>query len=650
MYKRQVKERTKELVKLTTAVKQSPASVSIVSLDGIIEYVNPKYCQVTGYSEAEVLGQSALFTASQPRSAEYCEALWTTLKSGKESHGEFLNKKKDGTLFWESSLFSPIYADDGTISHFLSVREDITERKCADEKIRASEERLALTSTSANLGLWDHFLQEKELYVNHIFAKQLVFEFSDICESDDDWAKIKGGAQFYYSLVHPDDLALKQQLSQAHMNNESEEYKAEYRVKCGDGSWKWILDVGKVTERDDNGFALRMMGIQMDISERKIMEVQLKQAKDTAEDATRTKSDFLANMSHEIRTPMNAIIGMSHLALQTELTRKQKDYVNKINMAANSLLGIINDILDFSKIEAGKMDMEAVPFSLNDTLTDLTQLIMLKIQEQGLELLIDCSSEVTDGLIGDSLRLRQILINLANNAVKFTHEGEIVIRIEQKALTNKQVTLQFSVIDSGIGMTEAQMSKLFQSFSQADTSTTRKYGGTGLGLTISKTLTEMMGGKIWVESTVDVGSSFCFTANFGLSNEDTARVAQPKVDLRGLSILVVDDSASAREIMQHLAESLTFTVELVASGAEALECIVNADKLGKPFEIVFMDWKMPSMSGIETYELIQSNTQLSRIPKVVMVTAYDKDEMLRQLKGKHQPEGCLLYTSPSPRD
>ena len=495
-----VKERTKELAKLTTAVEQSPASVMITNLEGAIEYVNPKFCQVTGYTEAETLEQNALFTISQQSSSDHSVELWATLNAGNEWHGEFLNQKKDGTLFWESSLFSPIFSDNGAITHYLAVKEDITERKA--------------------------------------------------------------------------------------------------------------------------------------------MEIQLKQAKAAAEDATKTKSDFLANMSHEIRTPMNAIIGMSHLALQTDLNRKQKDYVNKINTAANSLLGIINDILDFSKIEAGKMDMEAVPFSLSETLNDLTQLITGKIQEQGLELLIGSDADVPDGLIGDSLRLRQILINLANNAVKFTPEGEIIIRIEKNVETKDQVTLQFSITDSGIGMTEKQMNKLFQSFSQADTSTTRKYGGTGLGLTISKTLTEMMGGKIWVESTKGEGTAFYFTANFGLSNEISPMLSQPKMDLRGLSILVVDDSPSAREIMQHLAHTLSFEVELVASGEEALERIQYKDEQGEPFKIVFMDWKMPGMSGIEACHHIKSDTSLIRPPKVVMVTAYDKDDVLQQLDGE-EPDGFL---------
>ena len=370
------------------------------------------------------------------------------------------------------------------------------------------------------------------------------------------------------------------------------------------------------------------------------MMQDLDEARGQAEEATKTKSEFLANMSHEIRTPMNAIMGMAHLALKTDLTPKQYDYLKKVDISAKSLLGIINDILDFSKIEAGKMDMESVDFQLEETLDNISTLVGIKTQEKGLELLFKTDPAVPRALIGDPLRLGQILINLSNNAVKFTETGEIVVAAEVVNQDESEVTLKFSVCDTGIGMTTEQAAKLFQPFSQADSSTTRKYGGTGLGLTISKRLAEMMGGKIWVESQSGQGSTFSFTANFGLGKKIAKKRFKPSSELRGMKVLVVDDNATSRSIFQEMLESFSFDVSVAPSGEEGIAELENADS-DKPFELVIMDWKMPGMDGLDASDRIKKHKDLNKIPAIILVTAYGREEVMQQAE-QVGLEGFLL--------
>jgi PAS domain S-box-containing protein len=505
------------------------------------------------------------------------------------------------------------------------------------EILESAEERTRLILGSVNEGIWGLDRDGKSTFINKATSITLGYTEDELLNAQ------------MHSLVHyarPDGSLYPKEESHIYLTT------LDGKARKVDDEVLWRKDGSsfpveyETTPLFKNGELAGTVIVFRDITERRQAENVVKRAKEIAEEATKAKSDFLANMSHEIRTPMNAIIGMSHLALQTDLNAKQRNYIEKVDSSAKNLLGIINDILDFSKIEAGKMQFERADFYLEDVMEHLADLSVIKSRDKGLELLFDVDTDVPTAIVGDSMRLGQVLINLLNNAIKFTEKGEVSVNVHKIADANDGVLLRFDITDTGIGLSEEQCGKLFTAFSQADTTTSRKYGGTGLGLTISKRIVEMMEGEIGVTSEPDVGSTFYFTAKFGVQSEQR-KLSINTEDIEGLRILVVDDNESAREILQNMLQYLKFDVSSVNSGAEAIEELKRAQQEQRPYGLTLIDWMMPSMDGVETIRRIREDGELLAVPTFVMVTAYSQDELLEQAVGLNIAGVLIKPVSPS---
>jgi PAS domain S-box-containing protein len=787
--------RNRELLRLSGVVDQMADSVIITDREGRIEYVNPAFEQLTGYSQDEVMGKSPDFLESGVQDEEFYRGLWATILAGKVFRAELVNRKKNGDLYTESKTISPIKGEDGSIISFVATGKDITERM-RSEALRETVYRIAQAARSA-AGLDDLYAEIHRLISRHVPARNFLIalldlrinrlRFAYVVDEKDSYEKgdllpgvnglseyvLRSGNPLLYTpgpesgehgqafgspfrvwlgvplvahgetigvmalhdydredayseldlrmmefvssqvaaaidigrseeavrlvelrnraiianapdgillfdadgavvfaspsacrllgreasdlagsrlsdAMHPEDRDRLGGQFSALVADASRGFTAEYRCLRGDDGYRWIegsfanllgqagvqaivnnfrdVTAAKTAQRElEELNATLEQRVAKRTEELRVSHKKLVAANNELERAMRMKDEFLANISHEIRTPMNAIIGLSSLALRTDMTDKQRDYVSKVHNAGISLLGVINDILDFSKIEAGKLSLETVDFSLDDVLANLGTLVSQKVAEKKLEFVIECQRDMPRDWSGDPLRLGQILLNLVSNAVKFTSKGEVELSVSLAERLGSKAKLLFAVRDTGIGIDAKKLPGLFQAFMQADSSTTRKYGGTGLGLNISKKLVELMGGQIWAESESGKGSTFRFTIWLDEGKGETQRGAGVPEAASGMRVLVVDDNPTAREVQKDIMTELRFRVETASTGEEALD-LVRREDVSDPFGLVLMDLNMPGgADGLEATRRMKQ-AGLRNEPRVFIVTGSAGEE------------------------
>ncbi len=609
--------------KLSVTLNSIGDAVIATDAEGRVTLLNPLAEQLTGWTQAEAYGRPVdeVFHIINQETRQLAtipvkDTLALGTVQGLANHTVLISRQGGECDIADSC--APIRDRDAQVIGAVLVFRDVTEEYATQRDLR------------------DQQFYTRSLIESNIDALMTTDPFGIITDVNKQMEALTGctrdeliGTPFKNYFTDPEraEAGIKLVLSVKKVS----EY--ELTVRARDAK-ETVVSYNAATFYDRDRRLQGVFAAARDITERKRLDqvlldnnIELENARSMAEQASHAKSDFLSNMSHEIRTPMNAIIGMSYLAMKTELTPRQRDYINKIRGSARHLLGIINDILDLSKIEAGKLTVEHTEFELEKVLGNVANLIAEKISAKGLELIFDVDKHLPANLIGDPLRLGQIFINYSNNAVKFTEQGEIDIIIRLKEETDKDVLIYCAVRDTGIGLSEEQMGRLFQSFSQADASTTRKFGGTGLGLVISKKLAELMGGEVGVSSELGKGSTFWFTARLGkgVGPQRTLALAN---DLQGKRVLVVDDNENARLVLGDLLSNMNLKVDQAESGSAAIGAVDRAEAQGSPYDIVFLDWQMPGMDGIETAKQLRE-LPLGRPPHLMMVTAYGREEVIK---------------------
>ena len=589
---------------LDTLIQTSPVGIIVHDPSRVVTLANPAFCEIFGYTEPECLGRRLEKLIVQPGAERVFLSNIRRIEEGDVLQGSMQRQKKDGCLV-DVEVHAKRLMADGEYCGAFALFQDIAKRVEAETALRQSEEVFRTLCAAAPVGVFRIDQQGSMVYANERLGEIHGLTMEQV-----------KGPEFRAGL-HPDDAARVMAANSVNMQSEKRFFD-QYRYVKPSGEVIWLGVHGSPVYAPD-GRPQGFVGVIEDITSVREAHEKMREAKEAADAASRAKSEFLANMSHEIRTPMNGIIGMTELALDTELDPSQREYLNAVKYSADSLLTVINDILDFSKIEVGKLSLDPIEFKLRDHLGQAMKILAGRAHEKGLELAYFVPPELPDLIVGDPVRLRQVILNLIGNAIKFTAQGEVVLRVELESQTADVMSLHFAVSDTGIGIPLEKQALIFEPFSQADTSTTRRYGGTGLGLSISSRLIGMMNGRIWLESEPGRGTTFHFTAGFGTASGSSVPSADPAI-LENLRVLIVDDNATNRQILEKTLSHWKMR-PACAPGAEAgIALLEQARASGAPFGLMLVDCHMPDIDGFMLVERLQKLPETRDLVTVMLTS------------------------------
>ena len=601
--------------RLAAIVESSDDAIISRTAGGKISSWNKGAEVIFGYRAEEIVGKPIAVLKGSDQVDELTAILDRVKQGEKITHFETVQVRKDGCQIDVSLTISPIRNAAGEVVGASIIARDITEHKRYEESLHASEER------------YRQLFERNLAGVYRVTVDGHLLDCNDACWRIFGYASAAEMLEHGASDLYPDPSARDEFLARLKERGTLTNY--EHCLRRKDGSPLWILENATLVTSGDEESA-QIEGTLIDISNRRQAEMELRQAKETAEAASRAKSEFLAVMSHEIRTPMNGIIGMTELALDTPLSREQREYLDSVKESADTLLNLINDVLDFSKIEAGRLSLDFCEFDVQDMLSNTMRALATRADEKGLELTWETLPDLPNRLVGDPGRLRQILLNLVGNAIKFTERGEVDLRVQTESQGEDWLFLHFCVSDTGIGIPREKQQRVFEAFMQADSSTTRKYGGTGLGLAISSRLVSLMEGRIWVESEANKGSRFHFTAKLGRvkrSQPDLAPLAE--VSLQDTPVLVIDDNATNRRILDAMLKCWTMQPTMAEGGLEGLVAMRCAKDMGRPFPLIILDSQMPGMDGFMVVEKLKQDPTLAGSAIMMLTSAGQRGDAAR---------------------